>query len=213
MSPLRPDSPLCALSAQWRARFVRAGAGCRPPAQRAARAGIVGPPRSASLPAAPPRAGLRASLALAAILFAVPGLAAVGDPIERLPNAVQEAEAQAIGRELRCLVCQNQSIEDSDADLARDLRRIVRERVSAGDGRDQVIRFVHDRYGDFVLLRPPMHGSLVVLWAMPFLALAGGAVAIFMMRRRQAAAAGAEAAPLSEDERRRLADLEGGKTP
>ena len=152
-----------------------------------------------------------ASLALA-LMLATPALAAVGDPIERLPNAVQEAEAQSIGRELRCLVCQNQSIEDSDADLARDLRRIVRERVSGGESREQVMRYVHDRYGDFVLLRPPMHGSLVVLWAMPFLALAGGAAAIVLMRRRAAAAA-PEVAPLSDAERRRLAELEGRQSP
>lgn len=155
---------------------------------------------------------MKAAFALAALLFAAPALAAVGDPAERLPDAAQEAAAQAIGRELRCLVCQNQSIEDSDADLARDLRRIVRERVRAGEERAQVIRFVHDRYGDFVLLRPPLHGSLIVLWAMPVLALAGGAAAIFAMRRRQAAMA-AEAAPLTEDERRRLAELEGGRAP
>jgi cytochrome c-type biogenesis protein CcmH len=147
---------------------------------------------------------------LLALLLAAPAWAAVGDPAERLPDAAQESAAQSIGRELRCLVCQNQSIEDSDADLARDLRRIVRERVSAGENRDQVIRYVHDRYGDFVLLRPPLHGSMIVLWAMPAIALGGGILAILMMRRRRAAALAAEPAPLDEAERRRLAELEGG---
>jgi len=144
------------------------------------------------------------------LLVATPALAAVGDPNERLPNPAQESQAQSIGRELRCLVCQNQSIEDSDADLARDLRRIVRERVAAGENRDQVIRFVHDRYGDFVLLRPPLHGSMIVLWAMPAIALGGGILAILAMRRRRMAALAAEPAPLDEAERRRLAELEGG---
>ncbi|HYF09657.1 MAG TPA: cytochrome c-type biogenesis protein [Acetobacteraceae bacterium] len=136
--------------------------------------------------------------------------AAVGDPRERLPDPALEAQAQSIGRELRCLVCQNQSIEDSDAELARDLRRIVRERIAAGEDRAQVMRFVHDRYGDFVLLRPPMSGSALVLWAMPLIALGGGLIAILALRRRAAAA---DAAPLSEAERSRLAEMEGSPRP
>ena len=153
---------------------------------------------------------MKTALLLAALLLSLPALAAIGDPNERMRDPAQETEAQSIGRELRCLVCQNQSIEDSDADLARDLRRIVRERIAAGDDRAQIIRFVHDRYGDFVLLRPPLHGSTILLWAMPFLALGGGVLAILAMRRRTAAPTGAEPAPLSEAERLRLSELEGG---
>lgn len=149
--------------------------------------------------------------ALAAVLLvalAGPALAAVGRPEDRLPDPALEAEAQEIGRELRCMVCQNQSIEDSDAELARDLRRIVRERVAAGDDRAAVMRFVHDRYGDFVLLRPPFNAVTALLWAMPVVALGGGLLVILSRRRRLVAAT--EPAPLTEAERRRLAELERG---
>jgi cytochrome c-type biogenesis protein CcmH len=146
-----------------------------------------------------------ASLLLLAL--AGPAFAAVGRPEDRLPDPALEARAQEIGRELRCMVCQNQSIEDSDADLARDLRRLVRERVAAGDDRAAVMRFVHERYGDFVLLRPPFNAVTALLWAMPVLALGGGVLVILTRRRR---AAGLEPAPLSEAERRRLAELERG---
>ena len=141
------------------------------------------------------------------LLLAVAGsaFAAVGRPVERLRDPALEAQAQEIGRELRCMVCQNQSIEDSDADLARDLRRIVRERVAAGDDRAAVMRFVHDRYGDFVLLRPPFNAVTALLWAMPVIALGGGLLVILSRRRRLAVA---EPAPLSEAERRRLDELE-----
>lgn len=140
------------------------------------------------------------------LLLALPVWAAVGDPNERLPDPAKEAMAREIGRELRCLVCQNQSIEDSDAQLARDLRRLVRERVAAGEDSAAVIRFVHERYGDFVLLRPPLTAATALLWAMPVLALGGGLVVIFLKRRR----ALAEAAALSPEEARRLAELDRG---
>ena len=89
----------------------------------------------------------------------------------QLPDPAQEERAREIGRELRCLVCQNQSIEDSDADLARDLRRIVREQVTAGRSDAEIMGFVHDRYGDFVLLRPRFTPATALLWATPALAL------------------------------------------
>jgi cytochrome c-type biogenesis protein CcmH len=151
----------------------------------------------------------RAALPLlcALLLPAAAALGAVGDPRERLADPALEARAQAIGRELRCLVCQNQSIEDSNADLARDLRLIVRERIAAGATDKEVIRFVHDRYGDFVLLRPPLTAATALLWAAPVLALAGGTAAILRALRRRRAAA-EMAAPLSETERARLAALE-----
>lgn len=140
------------------------------------------------------------------LLLALPVWAAVGDPNERLPDPAKEAIARDIGRELRCLVCQNQSIEDSDAQLARDLRRLVRERVAAGEDSAAVIRFVHERYGDFVLLRPPLTAATALLWAMPILALGGGLAMIFLRRRR----ALAEAAALSPEEAQRLAELDRG---
>jgi cytochrome c-type biogenesis protein CcmH len=145
-------------------------------------------------------------LATLALLFALPALAAVGTPEERLRDPAQEARAAEIGRDLRCLVCQNQSIEDSDADIARDLRRIVRERVAAGEERGRIIEFVHARYGDFVLLRPPVNAVTALLWATPALALGGGLVAVLLMRRRIAATP--EPMPLTEAERRRLAELD-----
>ncbi|WP_198373691.1 cytochrome c-type biogenesis protein [Roseomonas rosulenta] len=142
------------------------------------------------------------------LALAGPAAAAVSRPEDRLPDPALEARAQEIGRELRCMVCQNQSIEDSDADLARDLRRIVRERVTAGDDPSAVMRFVHARYGDFVLLRPPFNPVTALLWAMPAIALGGGLAVIVLRRRR--AVAGLDPAPLTEAERRRLADLERG---
>jgi cytochrome c-type biogenesis protein CcmH len=158
----------------------------------------------------PPRRAFPRLIALLPLLLALAGPAwsAVGRPEDRLSDQVLELRAQEIGRELRCMVCQNQSIEDSDADLARDLRRIVRERVVAGDDDAAVMRFVHARYGDFVLLRPPFNPVTALLWAMPLIAVGGGLAVIFLRRRR--AAAGVEPEPLSEAERRRLADLERG---
>jgi cytochrome c-type biogenesis protein CcmH len=141
------------------------------------------------------------------LLLAGPGLAAVGDPALLLPDAAQEERARTIGRELRCMVCQNQSIEDSDADLARDLRRIVREQVSAGRSDADVMRFVHERYGDFVLLRPPFKPETALLWATPALALGLGLLLIRAMRRRRVAPAAL--AELSAAERARLAAIEG----
>ncbi|HWX47924.1 MAG TPA: cytochrome c-type biogenesis protein [Roseomonas sp.] len=135
----------------------------------------------------------------------VPLALAVSSPSEMLPDPAQEQRARAIGRELRCLVCQNESIEDSHADLARDLRRIVRERVAAGDSDAAVIDYIHDRYGDFVLLRPPFTLLTAALWGMPVLALGGGLVAILLLRRRGAAS---EPPPLSAEEQARLAALE-----
>jgi cytochrome c-type biogenesis protein CcmH len=132
---------------------------------------------------------------------------AVVDPREMLPDPAQEQRAREIGRGLRCLVCQNQSIDDSNADLARDLRRIVRERIAAGDSDEQVVRFVTDRYGDYVLLRPPVNAVTIGLWAAPVLILlAGGAGAIAYLRRRRTAAP-LEATPLSPEERARLQRL------
>ncbi|MBL6456042.1 cytochrome c-type biogenesis protein CcmH [Belnapia sp. T6] len=121
---------------------------------------------------------------LLALLWCGPALA-VGDPADQLPDPAQEQRARVIGRELRCMVCQNQSIEDSDADLARDLRRIVREQVAQGKPDDAVLRFLHERYGDFVLLKPPLKPETVLLWATPALALLGGLLLIRGLRRHR----------------------------
>jgi cytochrome c-type biogenesis protein CcmH len=124
-------------------------------------------------------------------------------PDEMLADPKLEAQAREVGQELRCLVCRNQSIEDSDADLAHDLRVLVRERIKAGDSNDQVIAFIRSRYGDFVLLRPPFETGTLLLWGGPALILLLGGFGIhryYRNRRR-----GEEAPPaLSADERRRL---------
>ncbi|KAA2213940.1 cytochrome c-type biogenesis protein [Teichococcus oryzae] len=143
-------------------------------------------------------------LILALLLLAGPAFA-VGLPSDMLPDPAQEQRARSIGRELRCMVCQNESIEESQASLARDLRLIVRERVAAGDSDQAVIRYIHDRYGDFVLLRPPFNLATLALWGMPVLALGAGLMGILLLRRR---AATAEPAPLSPEEQARLAALE-----
>lgn len=133
-------------------------------------------------------------------------------PDEILPDAGMEARAREISKELRCLVCQNQSIDDSNAPLARDLRLIVRERLTKGDSEAQVLDFVHDRYGDFVLLKPPFKASTWVLWLAPlvFLLVGGVATARFLRSRTAKTEAGRETvfeAPLSDEENRRLAAL------
>ncbi len=128
---------------------------------------------------------------------------AVSDPSELLPNRAQELRAEAIGEQLRCLVCQNESIEQSDADLARDLRRIIRQRVVAGDSDQQVINWMVARYGNFVRLRPPFDATTLLLWFAPVIALLVGVTAVIIARRRRPATP----APLSGAEQQRLADL------
>jgi len=130
---------------------------------------------------------------------------AISDPAEMLPNPAQEARAENVGRQLRCLVCQNESIEDSNADLARDLRRMVRARIAAGDADNQAIEWVVARYGDFVRLRPPMNATTALLWASPVLAVLAGLGFAVMSRRRVPVTPD----PLTEAERSRLADLTG----
>jgi cytochrome c-type biogenesis protein CcmH len=145
---------------------------------------------------------------LAALLLAWPLPAgAVSNPADMLPDPALEQRARDLGREIRCMVCQNQSIEDSEVGLARDLRLIVRERIVAGDSDAEVKSFLHARYGDFVLLRPPVSWSTAILWATPFLAVLCGLGLILGMRRRIATLP-ATPAPLTEEERRRLAEID-----
>jgi cytochrome c-type biogenesis protein CcmH len=148
-----------------------------------------------------------AVLAVASFLVSAPPADAV-DPSEVLSNPVDEARARDISKHLRCLVCQNQSIDDSDAQLARDLRLLVRERIKAGDSDNDVIAYVVSRYGDFVLLKPPLKATTVALWFGPAAIVFGAifAAVAFYRRRAKNAAAGAPA-PLTEAEKRRLAAL------
>ena len=128
---------------------------------------------------------------------------AVSSPSEMLPNAADEYRAEAIGNQLRCLVCQNESVEQSDADLAKDLRHIIRERVAAGDTNQQVIAWMVARYGNFIRLKPPFEPGTFILWFAPLIAIGVGGAVVIMARRHQIP----PATPLSAAERRRLSDL------
>jgi cytochrome c-type biogenesis protein CcmH len=142
---------------------------------------------------------------LAALLFFLIALtpAQAVEPDEILPDPELETRARALSAGFRCLVCQNQSIDDSDAPLARDLRLLIRDRLKAGDSDAAVKAFVVSRYGDFVLLKPPFDSRTLLLWFSPFLLLAAGV--LFLATRRPKASP--PAPPLSEDERRRVQDL------
>jgi len=147
---------------------------------------------------------LLALLGIAVLLHSVAPIVLAVEPGEMLNDPALEARAREISKELRCLVCQNQSIDDSSADLARDLRLIVRQRLTAGDSDDQVLRYVTDRYGDFVLLRPPLKPATLALWlAPPLLLIAGAALSLAYLRRRQRQSV-ESAGPLSPEERQRL---------
>jgi cytochrome c-type biogenesis protein CcmH len=144
-----------------------------------------------------------AAFLLPVLLFAAAPAHAVSDPGELLPDRQQELRAEAIGQQLRCLVCQNESVEESNADLARDLRHIIRQRVVAGDNDRQVVAWMVARYGDFVRLRPPFNAETFVLWTAPGLALLAGIGAVLVARRRRPG----PPEPLNEAEQRRVADL------
>jgi cytochrome c-type biogenesis protein CcmH len=128
-------------------------------------------------------------------------------PDEIMSDPAKEARARDLSRELRCMVCQNQSIDDSEAPLARDLRLLVRERIAAGDSNAQVIDFLVARYGEFVLLKPRFERHTLLLWLLPPLALAGGGLALWMYGRRRSRSAAAEeqsSFQLTADEQARL---------
>jgi cytochrome c-type biogenesis protein CcmH len=127
------------------------------------------------------------------------------NPDEVLADPALEARARTISAELRCMVCQNQSIDDSDAELAKDLRVLVRERLTAGDSDQQVMDYIVSRYGEFVLLKPRMGVNTALLWGMPaFLLLVGGAVILRQIARRRRLAA---VEPLSMEEQKVLDEI------
>jgi cytochrome c-type biogenesis protein CcmH len=149
--------------------------------------------------------GRLAAILFLALMIATPAAHAV-QPDEILADPALEARARALSAELRCMVCQNQAIDDSDAPLARDLRILLRERLSAGDTDDEVIAFLVARYGDFILLRPPVALNTALLWlAPPAVLLIGGLVAVALFRRRRADVPAA----LSDAEKARLAEIIG----
>ena len=127
------------------------------------------------------------ALALAALSWSAPARAVLPD--EMLPDPALEARARGLSRDLRCMVCQNQSIDDSDAPLARDLRNLERDRVKAGDDDKQVLDFLTARYGDFVLLKPRFSWETAALWGTPAALLLLGGLGLFVFLRRRAPAA------------------------
>lgn len=146
--------------------------------------------------------GLVAALALA---LALAGPAPAVQPDEVLDDPALEARARAISAELRCLVCRNESIDESNADLARDLRLLVRERLRAGDSDEEVIAFIVDRYGEYVLLRPRVDGANWLLWAAgPLMLVLGAGLAAAYLRGRARGEADPAQAGLSAEERARL---------
>jgi cytochrome c-type biogenesis protein CcmH len=149
---------------------------------------------------------MRRLAAIALMLVTISSSSLAVQPEEMLKDPKLEARARELSRELRCMVCQNQSIDESEAPLARDLRLLVRERLTKGDTNQQVLDFLVSRYGEFVLLKPPLESRTLILWARPPTALLAGAIGLFFaMRRRRTD--GLEAATLSIEERRKLATL------
>ena len=140
---------------------------------------------------------LLAILALVALVTPAPALT----PDEQLSDPALEARARAISAGLRCLVCQNQSIDDSDAPLAKDLRHLVREQITAGKSDPEILDFVVARYGEFVLLRPRLTAETIILWATPFAVLLVAGAALLVRRRSRESV---PEAPLSEAERQAL---------
>lgn len=147
---------------------------------------------------------LVASLALVGAAFAV-------QPDEVLPDQKLEQRARDLSQHLRCLVCQNQSIDDSDAGLAKDLRLLVRERLKQGDSDGQVIDYLVARYGEFVLLKPRFTWHTAILWIAPALVLLAGAIGLLLAlrRRRDLSPAAVVAPPLTDAEKKKLAELTG----
>jgi cytochrome c-type biogenesis protein CcmH len=150
---------------------------------------------------------MKSLLAQAAVLLALAAHALAVQPDEILKDPALEARARALSTELRCLVCQNQSIDESDAPLARDLRILLREQLQQGKSDTEVMYFIVARYGDYVRLRPPFNSSTIILWGFPFVLLA--AAGIYLYSRKPNVSATAEAA-LSADEEKRLKRLLSG---
>jgi cytochrome c-type biogenesis protein CcmH len=142
---------------------------------------------------------------LVVTLAAVMCMAAASDPTERLKDPAQEARARTLFREVRCLQCQSESIDDSEAPIAQTLRQVIRAKVTAGESDGEIKTFLTDRYGEFVLLKPPFNIGNVVLWLGPFVLLIGGGAGLLLLLRRREVPA-----PLSAEEEARVAQLMDG---
>jgi cytochrome c-type biogenesis protein CcmH len=154
------------------------------------------------------RIGLVCFAAMLAIAAAMPGTAAA-DPVEKtldhpLADPALEARARAVMKEIRCVVCQSESINDSDADIAADLRNIVREQIAAGRSTEEIEDYLTARYGDFVLLDPPFKARTLILWLGPFVLVAFGGLGIVMRLRKRPKAVATQRRELTSAERNRL---------
>jgi cytochrome c-type biogenesis protein CcmH len=129
--------------------------------------------------------GIWPALTALIVLIFLSSFAHAVQPDEVLPDAAMEARARTISQNMRCLVCQNQSIDDSEADLARDLRLLVRERLKAGDSDEQVEHYIVSRYGDYVLLKPPFKPETYVLWLGPAILFLAALAAVFLFYRNK----------------------------
>jgi cytochrome c-type biogenesis protein CcmH len=150
---------------------------------------------------------LAAVLAVTCLAITAPVSVHAVQPDEILKDPALERQARDISANLRCLVCQNQSIDDSDAPLARDLRLLVRERLQAGDSPNQVVEFVVDRYGEFILLRPRLSAKTYLLWIAPLLLFACGIWMAYRLFRPGKTAFPAQPPALSESEQKRLREV------
>lgn len=153
---------------------------------------------------------LRISMTILGLAIAIASPALAVQPDEIMADPAQEARARNLSRELRCMVCQNQSIDDSDAPLARDLRLLVRERIAAGSTDQQVMDFLVARYGEFVLLKPRVQSRTLLLWLVPPLVLLGGGLVLWFGNRRRnraAASEGGASFQLTPEEEARLEKL------
>ena len=158
----------------------------------------------------------RFSLVLALLLMVAPSAVHAVQPDEIMADATQESRARNLSRELRCMVCQNQSIDDSDAPLARDLRLLVREQIAAGKSDEQVMDYLVSRYGEFVLLKPRVEKNTLLLWLVPPFVLGGGGLALWVgnrRRNRRNADGNAAALRLTPDEEARLERLISSENP
>lgn len=150
----------------------------------------------------------RFALLVALVLMAgLPSPLHAVQPDEVMSNPAQEARARALSRELRCMVCQNQSIDDSEAPLARDLRLLVRERIAAGDSDRQVLDFLVARYGEFVLLKPPLKEHTLILWLLTPVVLIGGGAGLWLYNRKRWASRRDDITALTPEEEARLEKL------
>ncbi|MFO1015727.1 MAG: cytochrome c-type biogenesis protein [Caulobacteraceae bacterium] len=146
---------------------------------------------------------MRPAARIAAALAGLALIAGASDPAERLSDPGQEARARALFKDVRCLVCQNESIDDSEAPLAKDLRVLIREQIRQGRTNAQILAYLKARYGEFVLLTPAFSLPNAVLWGGPFAVVGVGAVFLFLRRRREAA----PETELSQEDEAALKDL------